>query len=326
MEIRKAKRQKAKLRLGIASPSGGGKTMSALLMAQGLGGKIGMIDTENGSGDLYSDICDYDICQIQKPFTVAKYISAIKEFERLGYSTIIIDSLSHAWAGEGGILDKHGKASAGKNSFAAWRDLTPEHNSLVETMLESPCHIIATMRSKQDYIMETNEKGKIEPKKIGLAPVQREGMEYEFTVFMDIDINHIAHASKDRTGIFDGLYFKIEPKTGTQILNWLESGTTEKSKIISEIKSTVPDIVPVQKEIVDTVISESNVPDGCMMLSVSKKYVNKTNVVYETPDGIKVGCRDKDTILMIDNITKNGTPVIVKIQKNGEYTNITGIA
>jgi len=195
MEIRKAERKKAKLRLGIAAPSGAGKTYSALLLAFGLGGKVGLIDTEHGSGDLYAHLGDYDIIGIEAPYTVAKYTQAIKAFEQAGYNTVIIDSLSHAWSGDGGLLDKQGKmADRGTNSFAAWRTITPEHNALVDAMLSSPCHIIATMRAKQEYVLETNAKGKQEPKKVGMAPVQREGMEYEFTVMLDVDMNHIASA------------------------------------------------------------------------------------------------------------------------------------
>ena len=225
IQIRKAERRKARLRLGIAAPSGAGKTFSSLLMAFGLGGKVGLIDTEHGSGDLYAHLGDYDIINIEAPYEVSKYIQAIKAFEQAGYSTIIIDSLSHAWAGDGGLLEKQGKiADRGGNGYAAWRTITPEHNNLVDAMLKSPCHIIATMRAKQDYVLETNDKGKQTPKKVGLAPVQRDGMEYEFTVMLDIDMQHIASASKDRTGLFDGKFFKITPDTGNTLLSWLETG------------------------------------------------------------------------------------------------------
>jgi hypothetical protein len=225
MQIRKAERKKAKLRLGIAAPSGAGKTYSALLMAFGIGGKVGLIDTEHGSGDLYAHLGDYDVIGIEAPYTVAKYIQAVEAFEAEGYTTIIIDSLSHAWAGDGGLLDKQGKmADRGTNSFAAWRTITPEHNALVDAMLQSPCHIIATMRAKQEYVLETNDKGKQQPKKVGLAPVQREGMEYEFTVMLDVDMHHVASASKDRTSLFDGRFFKISKDTGEELLAWLETG------------------------------------------------------------------------------------------------------
>lgn len=244
MEIRRAERKKAKLRLGISAPSGGGKTYSALLMAFGLGGKVGLIDTERGSGDLYAHLGEYDIIGIEAPYSVSKYREAIKAFESAGYDTIIIDSLSHAWAGDGGLLDKQGKlADRGTNSFAAWRTITPEHNALVESMLQSPCHIIATMRSKQEYILETNDKGKQTPKKVGMAPVQREGMEYEFTVMLDVDMNHIASASKDRTSLFDGQFFKIEQKTGETLLSWLDSGVAPalSESSVSDLLLTISD-------------------------------------------------------------------------------------
>jgi hypothetical protein len=226
MEIRKAQRKKAKLRLGIAAPSGAGKTYSALLLAFGIGGKVGVIDTEHGSADLYEDLGEYDIINIEAPYTVQKYRDALTKFENAGYSVVIMDSLSHAWAGDGGLLDKQGKLAdrPGANGYAAWRTITPEHNGLVEAILTSPCHLIATMRSKQEYVLEVNDKGKQTPRKVGMAPVQREGMEYEFTVMLDIDMSHVASSSKDRTRLFDGQLFKIERKHGELLRQWLETG------------------------------------------------------------------------------------------------------
>lgn len=250
MLIRKATRKKAKLRLGISAPSGAGKTYSSLLLAFGITGvgtvkgvepitgKIGLIDTEHGSGDLYAHLGEYDVISLGAPFTAKSYLEAIKAFEDAQYDVIIIDSLSHAWAGEGGLLDKQGKAAERtKNSYTAWREVTPDHNALVNAMLQSPCHIIATMRSKVDYVLETNDKGKQQPKKVGMAPVQREGMDYEFTVMLDIDQGHIATASKDRTGLFDGEYFKISRDTGAKLLNWLNEGVDEIAELEKSLKS-----------------------------------------------------------------------------------------
>lgn len=232
MAFRTAERKKAKLRLGLVGPSGSGKTYSSLLIAKGIGGRIALIDTENGSGDLYAgmkDIPQYDISTMSAPYTVEKYLDAIKEAEQAGYSVIIIDSLSHAWAGEGGLLDKQGKiADSGKgNSYTAWRQVTPLHNQLIEKMLTSPCHIIATMRTKVDYVVEVDSKGKQVPKKIGLAPIQREGMDYEFTVVFDIDLNHNAQVSKDRTALFDGQIFKPGEETGSTLKAWLDTGSDD---------------------------------------------------------------------------------------------------
>ena len=224
--FRKAERRKAKLRLGLVGPAGSGKTYGALLIAMGLGGKIALIDTENGSGDLYAHLGDYDVCTLDAPYTVQKYLAAIEEAEQDGYSVLIIDSLSHAWAGEGGLLDQQGKiADSGRgNSYTAWRQVTPWHNKLVEAMLTSKCHIIATMRAKTEYVQEKNDKGKTEIRKVGMAPVQREGMDYEFGVVFDLDVNHNATVSKDRTTLFDGQIFRPSQKTGEALRNWLESG------------------------------------------------------------------------------------------------------
>jgi hypothetical protein len=226
--IRKAERRKSKLRLALVGPTGSGKTYSALQLAFGLGAKVGMIDTEHGSGDLYADLGDYDVITLEPPYTVAKYRAAIRAFEEAGYDTIIVDSLSHAWSGEGGLLDKQGQLeNSGKyrNSFATWREITPEHNKLVEQMLGSPAHIIATMRTKTEYVIEKDDRGKNSVRKIGLSPVQRDGVEYEFTLVMDVAENHYARASKDRTSLFDGWSDRIGPQTGRMLRDWLDSGS-----------------------------------------------------------------------------------------------------
>ena len=225
LQIRKAERRKARLRLALMGPTGSGKTMSALRLAFGLGGKVGIIDTENGSADLYADTGEYDVITLEKPYSVANYREAIAAFEDAGYDVIIIDSLSHAWAGSGGLLDRQGQVEKKTgNSFTAWREITPEHNALVEAMLTSPAHIIATMRVKTEYVMEKDQRGKTVPRKVGLQPVQRDGLEYEFTVVMDVDAEHRASASKDRTRLFDGWNDQITERTGKSLLEWLENG------------------------------------------------------------------------------------------------------
>ncbi len=224
--FRKAERRKAKLRLAITGPAGSGKTYGALQIAQGLRGRIAMIDTENGSGDLYSSICEYDIMNINAPFDPRKYIQAIHDAENEGYDVLIIDSLSHCWISEGGLLDmKEQLATSGKyNSFSAWSKVTPIQNKLIEAMLTSKCHIIATMRSRTDYVQCVNDKGRTEIRKVGLAPVQRDGMDYEFSVVFDLNNEHTVTVSKDRTSIFDGKNFTLSAETGATLLAWLNSG------------------------------------------------------------------------------------------------------
>ena len=230
MQFQPAQRKRAKLRLGIAGPSGSGKTYSALSIASGLAlwNKIAVIDIENGSAELYAHLGSYSVLTLTAPYDPDKYIAAIHLAEQSGFEVIIIDSLSHAWNGEGGILDQQGKAADSKyrgNSWAAWREFTPKHNALVEAMLKSPCHIIGTLRSKTEYAQVT-ENGKTIVKKLGLAPIQRDGMEYEFTVFLDLSTEHIASASKDRTSLFDGQYFRPDKSTGHNLLAWLNNEAT----------------------------------------------------------------------------------------------------
>ncbi len=234
-EIHRATKCRAKLRLGMSGPAGSGKTYSGLLIAHGLGGSIGLIDTEHGSGDLYADLLPegYDVLQLTPPFTPARYIEAIHALEDAGVQTIIVDSLSHAWTGEGGSLDRHGKiADRSGNSWQAWRQVTPEHNALVEAMLQSPCHVIATMRAKTEYVQEKDERtGRQVVRKIGLAPVMRDGIEYEFTVFMELDSQHLAHVGKDRTRLFDGMILRPDQQMGRDLLAWLDSGAQEPVRI-----------------------------------------------------------------------------------------------
>lgn len=228
MTFTKAKKTNSKLRLAITGPSGAGKTYSALLIAQGLGGKIAMIDTENGSGNVYSNLCDYDICNLSAPYYPQKYIQCIHEAEQAGYEIIIIDSISHEWNGEGGCLDLHTRETAsGKgNSFTAWAKITPLHNMFVQALTASPCHIIATIRSKTDHIINDSRQ----VVKVGLAPVQRDGIEYEFSTVFDISASHLASVNKDRTALFGDTPFKISPDIGARLRKWLNDDGNEKKE------------------------------------------------------------------------------------------------
>ena len=231
MMFRKAERRQANLRLALCGPSGSGKTYSALLIAQGLapGGRIALIDSERGSGELYADLTPYDVAPLEPPFTPARYIELIQQAEQDGYEVLVIDSLSHAWSGEGGILDLHDKATAASrsgNSFMAWREVTPKHNQLVDTLLGVNLQVIVTMRTKTAYDLVEDSKGGKKPIKIGLAPVQREGLEYEFTTVMELSVDgHVATAAKDRTRLFDGAHFVPTVATGEALRGWLAAGT-----------------------------------------------------------------------------------------------------
>ena len=242
MELQPAHRKKAKIKLGLQGPSGSGKTFGSLLIACGLTeewSKIAVIDTENHSSDLYDHLGNYNVLQLDAPFNPEKYIEAIRLCVNKGMEVVIIDSISHEWEGGGGILDTHSQMTG--NSFTAWGKLTPRHNAFVQEILQSPVHILATIRSKQDYVL-VDKNGRMVPEKVGLKGVTREGMDYEFTLVFDLDIKHNATSSKDRTSLFmDKPEFRITTQTGKQILQWCNSGSEitvdEISKRICDCKS-----------------------------------------------------------------------------------------
>jgi hypothetical protein len=234
--FKKAEKKSIKIKIAVTGASGSGKTFSSLSLASGLGKKIAVIDTENGSASLYADQFEFDVLELKPPFETEKYISAIKSAEDAGYDVLVIDSLSHAWAGEGGLLEQKEKLDGrGGNSYTNWASITKKHEILKSAFLQSNIHIIITMRSKQDYVMEANDRGKMTPKKVGLAPIQREGLEYEFTTVFDVAMTHEAMVSKDRTGLFVDKIFKITPQTGEQIKDWLSTLIVDEEKLpISE--------------------------------------------------------------------------------------------
>lgn len=206
MAFKKAVKSEAKLRLAINGASGSGKTFTSLAIGSGLGKKVAFVDTEHGSASKYADVFEFDVMELVAPYHPQKYIDAIKDAVADGYDVIILDSLTHAWSGTGGILeivDDIAKRNKSGNSFAAWKDATQIQNKLIETILSAQLHIIATVRSKQDYV-QSEENGKKVIKKMGMAPVQREGLEYEFDIVLDMDSDNTAVVSKSRCPALSG--------------------------------------------------------------------------------------------------------------------------
>lgn len=241
MAFKKAVREKVKAKVAISGPAGGGKSLSSLLLARGLvgpKGRMAVIDTENRSALYYAgskefpEIGDFDHDEIRPPYTAAKYIAAINGAMAGGYDVVIVDSLSHIWMGQGGILESVGEVQArGGNKFAAWKPGDKSWNDLLNAVLYSPIHLIATMRSKMAYAEEKDEGGKAKMKKLGLAPQVRDGAEYEFAIVLDIDKEThtaaVTAAGKDRTGLFDGKFFKITPAHGAALAEWLDAASAE---------------------------------------------------------------------------------------------------
>lgn len=223
MGFRKAERRQVKLKLALAGPAGSGKTMSGLRLAFGIGTKVAGVDSENETMSLYSDkFPPFEVLNLKPPYTTEKYIEAIKLAEKSGFDILLIDGISAAWSGTGGLLEEKEKLDArgGKqNRFANWASITKKQEAFMAAILQSNIHIICTMRAKTEY--ESTEDGKV--KKLGLAPVQREGVDYEFTTIFDIDMAHNAQASKDRTGLFGDAIFQISEDTGKRFTEWLGS-------------------------------------------------------------------------------------------------------
>lgn len=232
MEFKRATKAQARLRLALQGPSGSGKTYSGLAIGSALahlaGSRLAVVDTERGSAAKYAGAngFDFDTLELADDQSPRAYREAIEAAERSGYSVILIDSLSHAWAGRGGALEQVDRAAGGSgNSFAAWRKVTPEHNRLVDAILASPAHIIVTMRSKTEYVLEEDSRGKKTPRKIGMAPVMRDGIEYEFDLVGEINLDHALTVTKSRSSALADQFFDRPGRAfAERVWAWLRDG------------------------------------------------------------------------------------------------------
>jgi hypothetical protein len=236
--IKRAVRERVYLKLAVTGSTGSGKTFGAIGMAKGLSpdGRVCVIDTENNSASYYAGETDepgrwvFDVISLQAPFSAQRYAEALQAAIEAGYKVIVIDSLTHEWNASGGILDaKSQRDKGGGNSFTNWNDFKQIHNKFVELLLQSPVHIIATLRSKMEYVVEdaTDKDGRVKkvPRKIGLAPISSEGMEYEFGIVFDIDrVSHLATATKDRSNLFEGQAINLDKAVGKKLKEWFMSG------------------------------------------------------------------------------------------------------
>jgi hypothetical protein len=274
MELRNSQRSKASIKLALQGPSGSGKTMSALLLAQGLTkgdwSKVAVIDSENGSADLYSHLGKYNVLTLESPHSPERYMEAIDVCVSAGMEVIILDSISHAWDF---LIDYH--SSLPGNSFTNWAKITPRQKAFVAKILECNAHIISTIRVKQDYIL-VEKNGKMVPEKVGLKPIQRDELSYEFTIVFDVDSKHFATASKDRTMLFEGKpQFLINTHTGKKILEWCSSTITK-----DELKHKIAESNNIQ-ELTDLYHKH---PD--LSKTMEQSFVAKKNLLTELTSNI----------------------------------------
>lgn len=299
MEFKKAERKQAKLRLAITGPAGSGKTFSALLIAAGMGKRIAVIDTENHSAESYEGepgIPPFDVLMIDPPYTLDKYLNAMRLAIDMKYEVGIIDSITHAWAGEGGLLDKKNALdlSGRGNSYTNWAGITKEQELFKSKLLHFPSHLIVTMRSKQDYVLEVNERGKQVPTKIGMAPIQREGMEYEFSMVLDMDMEHTAKVTKTRIKIFDRKEFVPSKETGEALLDWLQHGKDMEPQGIVKTEAEVQ-FDEIMERISESAKGDSMAIGNTLMMLTEHKVGDETRwfdeedlrrFVYEKPEWI----------------------------------------
>jgi len=249
MQIQVAQKKKVKLKVGMSGASGFGKTYSALLLAFGAikelhpnlsddecWSKIVVIDTENESASLYADLGPYNVINLEPPYSPERYIEAIDAVLAAGMELVVIDSITHEWDGSGGCLDI--QSSLG-GRYQDWAKVTPRHQAFINKILQSPIHVITTVRRKQDYEMTKDSMGKLQVQKAGTKEITRDGFEYELTLnFEFINDNHMVKASKDRTGIYmNEPDFVITTETGKKLIQWANSGIDEKQIVINLIKS-----------------------------------------------------------------------------------------
>ncbi|MEM7539382.1 MAG: ATP-binding protein [Chloroflexota bacterium] len=217
-------------RIALVGPTGSGKTYTSLKLASHMFKRIAVIDTENGSASRYADEFNFQRLNLTE-HSPGHYIAAIHAAEQAGFEALIIDSLSHAWTGRGGALEMVDQAAARyrNNSFAAWRDVTPHHNALVNALVQCQCHLIVTMRAKTEWVINQSGNGKGIPQKIGLAPVQRDGLEYEFDIVADMDDKHNFIVSKTRCKALDNRVVSLPgAELAQEILTWLQDGEPPK--------------------------------------------------------------------------------------------------
>lgn len=245
----KATKTKSKLRLALFGPSGAGKTFTALALAEGIGGKIALIDTEFGSASKYADRFEFDTASIADP-SIDQIIEIINE--AAVYDVLIIDSLTHPWQELLAEIDQLAKAKYKGNTWSAWSDGTPKQKRLIRAILGFPGHFIATMRSKTEWAATEGRDGKKRPERIGLAPEQGKGIEYEFDMLMELSTEHIVSVLKDRTGKFqDRLIEKPGADLGKEIAAWLDEGAEPEPTVdalVMEIKATMLDWSDDEKE------------------------------------------------------------------------------
>ena len=298
-QARQATRRQLKARVAFDGPSGSGKTWTSLEWATVLadGGRILVIDTEHGSASLYSDVFTFEVITWAPPYDPGELADTIRDAGGDGYAVIVVDSLSHFWEGEGGTLDIVDAAAqkARGNTFAGWKAGTPALRHLVDTILACPMHVLATMRAKTEYVLEVDSKGKQAPKKVGMAPVMRAGIEYEFTLVGDLDLDHRVSITKSRCSALADVL--VQPgragDAARQFLDWLAAGEEAEPAPPTEreVQAAVLELCDGNRQLANQAWREAALPamrDGLTLDAIRgavEAWINTPMDVASDPDG-----------------------------------------
>lgn len=303
-QVRKAKREKIYTKIALLAPSGGGKTYGALRLATGMAeeiknetgkeAKILMGNTEAKRGLYYSDEFDYDIVDIDAPHNPEKYIELIDFAVDQGYDILIIDSSSHEWEGQGGCLDLQRQAGG---TYQSWAKVTPRHDAFISAIANSPIHIIATMRGKDQYEVSKDDRGKTSVQKLGVGAKQRDGFEYEFTCTFLIDQKtNTAEVQKDNTHLFDNGGARILTEAdGAKIIKWANSGEGY-TPVVKKPNEPVDDLKSIKSQIVDRCKALGGTGNADMM-ALLKTYVTSGN-----PNAIRDISKAKELLEKLNNM------------------------
>jgi hypothetical protein len=227
LSFSRASKEQAKARIALTGPTGSGKTYTALVAATGLGERVAVIDTERGSASKYADEFTFDTLQLTS-FEPSALVEALAVAAHAGYDVLVVDSFSHFWSGAGGMLeqvDNAAKRTGGGNSFAGWKEARPMERAMIDALLAYPGHVIVTMRTKTEYVVDSDERGRKVPRKVGLKPEQRDGIEYEFDIVGDMDQENTLVVSKSRAKSLSGMVIrKPDSRFAESVLEWLDAG------------------------------------------------------------------------------------------------------
>ena len=305
MEFTKALMEQVWLKILLSGASGSGKSFSALRMATGIAKKcnsrVAFIGTEGSRNKYYASIFDYDLLELEDPFTIDKYIEAIDAAIAAGYKVLIIDSLTHEWLW---LNDTHDKMPG--NSFQNWGKLKPKHREFMDKILTCPIHIIATSRSKDEWVLETDAKGRQVPRKVGLGAQQDKNITYEYTVSLIIEQDtHIAHADKDNTKLFDGRYDVLTEKDGEALYDWANNSeippTVKEPKKFDGVDITVENELKLIKQEIITLCKDLGGTSNQNLMDTLKGFVPSGN-----PNSIKNIDKARECLAAIKGVKPNG--------------------